>query len=134
MKIDHFSLEVSDLKASIDFYVNKLGFKLMHTFTDPNEHEALAILELDGGKLELIQPLNEANEKKSFDPLVVRPHFCPHIALETHDFDKTLAEIKTQGLKIVHGPLEIPDLATWLYICDPDNNVIEFFQEFHLVS
>jgi catechol 2,3-dioxygenase-like lactoylglutathione lyase family enzyme len=131
LKIDHFAFEVSDLPASIDFYVNKLGFQLQMTFTDEKEHETLAVLALDGGKLELIQVLDGANEKKPFDPQVVRPHFCPHLALESDDFEKTLADIRAQGLKIVHGPLEIPGLAKWLYITDPDNNVIEFFQEFH---
>jgi catechol 2,3-dioxygenase-like lactoylglutathione lyase family enzyme len=134
LKIDHFAFEVSDLQASIDFYVSKLGFQLLETFTDPNEHESLAILALDGGKLELIQVLNEANKKKPFDLLVIRPHFCPHLALESDDFEKTLAQIQAHGLKIIHGPLEIPNLAKWFYICDPDNNVIEFFQEFHPAS
>lgn len=130
MKIHHFAFEVSDLQASIDFYVNKLGFQLQYSFTDEKEHEAFAILAQDGDKLELIQALNETNQKKSFDPLVVRPHFCPHLALGTDDFDKTLANIQTQGLKIVHGPLEAPGVAKWIYVCDPDNNVIEFLQEF----
>ncbi len=131
MKIDHFAFEVSDLNVVIDFYVNKLGFQLLYTFTDNDEHETLAVLELEGGKLELIQVLSDTNEKKLFDPLVVRPHFCPHLALESNDFEQTLAHIQSNGLKIVHGPLEIPGLAKWLYICDPDQNVIEFFQEFH---
>ena len=131
MKIGHCAFEVSDLKASIDFYTSKLGFQLLYTFTDEKEHEAGAILTSDEGKLELLQGLNEANEKKPFDPLAVRPHFCPHIALESDDFEKTLAEIKAYDLKIVHGPLEVPNLVKWLYICDPDNNVVEFFQEFH---
>jgi catechol 2,3-dioxygenase-like lactoylglutathione lyase family enzyme len=134
LKIDHFAFEVSDLPASIDFYVNKLGFQLQTTFTDEKEHETLAVLALDGGKLELIQVLNEANRKKPFEPQGIRPHFCPHLALESKDFEKTLAEINAHGLKIIHGPLEISNLAKWLYITDPDKNVIEFFQEFHPAS
>jgi catechol 2,3-dioxygenase-like lactoylglutathione lyase family enzyme len=134
LKIDHFAFEISDLRASIDFYTNQLGFQLQYMFTDENEHETLAILALDGGKLELIQVLSNANEPKLFEPQFVRPHFCPHLALESDDFEKTLAHIHANGLEIIHGPLEIPGLAKWLYICDPDNNVIEFFQEFHPAS
>ncbi len=54
MKIDHFAFEVSDLDAALRFYIDKLGFKLETTFMDPQEHETLAVLEVAGGKLELI--------------------------------------------------------------------------------
>lgn len=130
MKIDHFAFEVSDLEASTRFYCDNLGFRVQISFVDENIHETLVVLELDGGKLELIQVLDEYNQPKSFEPVTVRPHFCPHLALETDDFEKSLAQIHENGLEIVKGPLEIPGLVKWLYLADPDQNIIEVFQEF----
>ena len=130
MRIDHFAFEVSDLQASIHFYVEHLGFKVQITFDDPNEHETLVVLEQEGGKLELIQVLDENNQPKAFTPIELRPHFCPHLALQVDDFDQTLEYMRSHGLRIVRGPLEIPGLVKWLYICDPDGNAIEIFQEF----
>jgi catechol 2,3-dioxygenase-like lactoylglutathione lyase family enzyme len=130
VKIDHFAFEVSDLEASARFYCENLGFRVQISFIDENIHETLVVLELDGGKLELIQALDEHNQPKSFEPVTVRAHFCPHLALETDDFEKSLAQIHKNGLKIVQGPLEIPGLAKWLYLADPDQNIIEVFQEF----
>ena len=130
MKIDHFAFEVSDLEASTCFYCDNLGFRVQISFVDENIHETLVVLELDGGKLELIQVLDEYNQPKSFEPVTVRPHFCPHLALETDDFEKSLAQIHENGLEIVKGPLEIPGLVKWLYLADPDQNIIEVFQEF----
>jgi len=130
MKIDHFAYEVSDLEASMRFYTEKFGFTVqIDKIVDEKEHEAFAILEMDGGKLELIQALSETNEAKSFQPVNVRPHACPHLALQVEDFDRTLATLAAQGIPILHGPLEAPGVAKWLYICDPDDNVIEFCQD-----
>jgi catechol 2,3-dioxygenase-like lactoylglutathione lyase family enzyme len=129
MKIDHFAFEVSDLDASLKFYIDKLGFKLETTFMDSQEHETLAIVGTDGGKLELIQVLDENNQPQRFEPITLRKHFCPHLALQTDDIEKTLTRLRLHELPLVRGPLEIPGLVKWFYICDPDQNVIEFFQD-----
>ena len=130
MKIDHFAFEVSDLDAALKFYVDKLGFKLECTFMDPQEHETLAVLEIAGGKLELIQVLNENNQPQRFEPVTLRKHFCPHLALQAYDIEKTLTDIRRHRVALVRGPLEIPGIVKWFYVCDPDQNVIEFFQDF----
>lgn len=130
LKIDHFAFEVSDLQASIRFYEENLGFKTETTFVDENEHETLAVLGTEGGKLELIQVLDEHNQPQPFEPQHIRKHFCPHIALETDNFDEFLAKVRVKKIKLIHGPLEIPRLVKWLYLCDPDDNVIEIFQLF----
>jgi catechol 2,3-dioxygenase-like lactoylglutathione lyase family enzyme len=36
MKYDHQAFQVSDIDSSIDFYVNKLGFRLCSKETDNN--------------------------------------------------------------------------------------------------
>lgn len=130
MKIDHFAFEVSNLDTALKFYIDTLGFKLETTFMDPQEHETLAILEMAGGKLELIQVLDENNQPQRFEPVTLRKHFCPHLALQSDDIEKTLTGLRRHGVVLVHGPLEIPGMVKWFYICDPDQNVIEFFQDF----
>jgi catechol 2,3-dioxygenase-like lactoylglutathione lyase family enzyme len=130
MKIDHFAYEVSDLEASMRFYTQKLGFKVQtDKIIDEKEHEAFAILELEGGRLDLLQALSETNVPKPFQPVTVRPHACPHLALQVDDFDRSLSMLAAEGIPILHGPLEIPGVAKWMYFCDPDRNVIEFCQD-----
>jgi catechol 2,3-dioxygenase-like lactoylglutathione lyase family enzyme len=127
VKIHHFAYEVSDLDGSIRFYTEKLGFRLqLDRIVDGNEHEAFAILEMDGGKLELIQALTENNEPQPFEPFSIRPHCCPHLAIQVEDLDRVVEQLKVKGIPIVHGPLEAPGVAKWLYASDPDGNVIEF--------
>ncbi len=124
MKVDHFAFRVSDLDASIQFYTEMLGLTLTSKTVDEKHGEAFAFLELDGGNLELLQLLNEPNY-----PLydIAKP-FCPHLALVSDDLDAMVAQLNMQKIPIVKGPLEIPDMVKWLYIADPDKNIIEYVQ------
>jgi len=40
----------------------------------------------------------------------------------------TLNLIEQHHIPIINGPLKIESKVTWLYITDPDNNVVEFVQ------
>src|SRR5215208_1983508 len=100
MKIDHFAFEVSNLETALHFYVNDLGFKVQYTYMDPDVHETLAMLDLAGGKLELIQVLNENNQPQPFEPIRLRAHLCPHLALQTEDIDKLLVTLQGRGVTL----------------------------------
>ena len=124
MKNDHVALRVSDMDASIAFYSQALGLRLLSRSTNPAEREEYAFLELEGGNLELIQRLSD----EPFVRPVIEPPFCPHLALATDDMAETVARIRAAGIPIVRGPLEIAGEETWIYVSDPDHNVIEFIQ------
>jgi lactoylglutathione lyase len=124
MKNEHTAFQVSKIDESVAFYTQKLGLRLISRETNPAEQEDYAFLELEGGNLELIQRLaDEAFVKPS-----LRPPYCPHFAMATDDMARTVAMIKAAGIPIVKGPLEIAGVETWIYVSDPDNNVLEFIQ------
>jgi lactoylglutathione lyase len=123
LKNDHTSFRVSDLDAAIRFYTEGLGLRLLFRKANPAVGEAIAFLELDGGNVELLQTL-----ELPFKRPQVEPPYCPHLAIRTDDMGKTLEMIRAAGIAVVHGPLEIPGEEKWLYICDPDGNVIEFIE------
>jgi len=122
-KNDHTAYRVSDLDASIRFYSDSLGLRLLSRRVSHEVQEATAFLELDGGNLELIQTLDTP-----FNRPEPEPPYCPHLAIETQDMHQLLATVQARGITVVKGPLEIPGQEKWLYICDPDNNVIEFIE------
>jgi lactoylglutathione lyase len=126
MRFEHAAFQVSNMDESLAFYTRKLGLRLISRKTNPEEQEDYAFLELDGGNLELIQRL--ADER--FAKPAIRPPYCPHFAMVTDNMAKTLAMIKAAQIPIVRGPLEIAGTETWIYISDPDNNVLEFVQWF----
>ncbi len=120
---DHTAFRVRDLDASIRFYTEALGLKLLFRNINQEEGEAYAFLELEGGNLELIQTLNEP-----YVPSEIRAPYCPHLALSTDDLLKVLEDLRASGVRLVKGPLEIPGKEKWLYLSDPDNNVIEYIE------
>ncbi|MBI5302016.1 MAG: VOC family protein [Chloroflexi bacterium] len=122
-KNDHTAFQVSNLDAAIRFYTESLGLHLLFRNVNQAEHEAYAFLELNGGNLELIQMLDAPFVKPR-----ITPPYCPHFALEAKDMAQILEMINTKGITVVKGPLEIPGEEKWIYISDPDNNVIEFIE------
>ena len=125
LRLDHVAVPVSDMEAALQFYGEKLGLKFMFREVDPVEQEDFAYFELEGGNLELLKSLAHP-----FDKPDIRPPYCPHLALATSDMNATLRLIQERGLRLIKGPLKIEGKVTWLYIADPDNNVIEFVQWF----
>ncbi|HOV72912.1 MAG TPA: VOC family protein [Candidatus Hydrogenedentes bacterium] len=125
---DHVAFRVSDMEAALNFYEQTLGLRRLSCQTDEDHHERFAFLELDGGNLELLQPLDESNRPVSFAKPTVEAPYCPHLAIRTGDLDAVADRLRERGVPIVKGPLQIPGQVRWLYLADPDNNIIEFVQ------
>jgi catechol 2,3-dioxygenase-like lactoylglutathione lyase family enzyme len=125
---DHAAVRVADLDAAIRFYAGALGMKLLFREVDTEHHEAFAFLEVVGGNLELLQLLDEDNRPAPYTRPLVGPPYCPHLALKLADLDALVALLDRERIPIVKGPLEIPDRVRWLYIADPDGNIVEFVQ------
>ena len=122
---DHVALPVSDMDEAIKFYTEKLGLQVTSREIDPVQQEEFTFLALQGGNLELLKSLVHPFEQPE-----IRPPYCPHLALATDDMTATLKLIGQHHIPIVNGPLKIEGKVTWLYIADPDNNVIEFVRWF----
>jgi catechol 2,3-dioxygenase-like lactoylglutathione lyase family enzyme len=128
MQLDHAAFRVADLDRAINFYTGVFGLRLMFRQEDPDHHEAFAFLEVEGGNLELLQCLDEQNRPVPYDPPKVEPPFTPHLAMKAENLDQLVATLQEKGIPIVKGPLEIPGQVKWLYLTDPDQNVLEFVQ------
>jgi len=123
MKNDHIAFQVSNIDAAISFYTEKIGLRLLSRAEDPVHQEIFAFLELEGGNLELLQKINTPYEKPALSS-----SYCPHLALAVENLSEFYGRLVAQGITILAGPMEIPNEVKWLYISDPDNNVIEFVQ------
>jgi catechol 2,3-dioxygenase-like lactoylglutathione lyase family enzyme len=121
---DHVAFQVGNLDQAIDFYVGKLGFALDFRSVNPQEHEAYAFLYLADLRLELIQDLARGGFTRPYP----EPPYCPHLAIHTDDMAQAVLRLKEAGVPILRGPLEVEGEDTWLYFCDPDNNVLEYVQ------
>lgn len=121
LKLDHFAFEVTDMDAALDFYHGKLGLGLLSRNLYEEIGEENAFLALDHGTLELIRVVDQTNDLPPS-----RPSQCPHLAFQTDDMDETLRNFKENNIQIIKGPLEIEGAERWVYVADPDGNIVEF--------
>ncbi|MHA1793677.1 MAG: VOC family protein [Promethearchaeota archaeon] len=130
MRIDHFAFLVKDLDAAISFYKDNLGLTLISREKDLEHGEEFAFFELENGKLELLRKISPSGSFST--PFSMKDNesrgFCPHLAVQSEDLDATVAMLEKKSINILKGPLLISNLVKWLYITDPDGNIIEFVE------
>ena len=126
MKLHHFAIQVKDIDKSIEFYTEKLGFmiKTPKTLTEDKKY-LYANVSLGGAELEFIQI---QNSKKTKDKEESKPQICPHIGLESDDFDRDFSLLQKRGVSVFDGPHVIPNDVKMLTILDPDNYRIDIGQ------
>ncbi len=145
MGLQHIALKVHDIKAGIDFYVNKLGFTVSEIYPPgtvegfpfglcfmrcTNLHHDVNLIFWPEGEI-------DAPEGNSFEAARVGMH---HLALRLaskKDFGAWEAYLQEEGIEVIYGPVvhspTHPDGdGLWgenraLYFCDPSGNTIELF-------
>jgi catechol 2,3-dioxygenase-like lactoylglutathione lyase family enzyme len=128
MKIHHFGIQVKDIDQSISFYIEKLGFviKTPKTLSEDGAYlYANLSLKNSDSELELVQIMGEIPLSKA-DSL---PPICPHIGLESFDFEHDLQMLKEKGVPIFDGPYVFFHDVKILTILDPDHYRIDIGQK-----
>jgi catechol 2,3-dioxygenase-like lactoylglutathione lyase family enzyme len=118
-----FALSVADLKASTEWYQDKLGLKVVMQM--PKQDKA-AVTVLEGGGLivELIQHDDAAPAGK--DNILVHGIFKAGVIVD--DFDQTVEALKARHVEIAFGPF--PKKANQranVIVKDNAGNLIQFF-------
>jgi catechol 2,3-dioxygenase-like lactoylglutathione lyase family enzyme len=98
MRIHHFGLEVQNIEKSISFYTEKLGFKIQTHKTATKDGIYFYVnIKLGDAELELIEIRDKNSKAKKNSSF---PQLCPHIGLESFDFDQDLKLLLEKGVKI----------------------------------
>jgi len=122
-RINHVGLRIKSLSVSRTFY-EKLGFEFI---IGPVGPEPVAIMEHPSGVN--INFILNASESKNLNVLMDVPEKhtgYTHIALEVTDLESAQTYLESINLVITEGPIVTPDGASFIFIRDPDDNVIEF--------
>ena len=130
-KVDHFAFFVADMDRAIAFYRDVLGLKLLSRDVDEEHGEEFSFLELEGGNLELLSILPSHRDKSAPKQDLSNPKsrgYSPHLALTATDLGGLVEKFKKLNVPILEEPLLIPGKVTWMYITDPDGNIIEFVE------
>lgn len=122
MRIDHTEILPQDFERSLQFYQEVIGFQLVQRMElDFGPVKEIAYLKLGDGVIEIIRFENPA-------PATPGPSvgYCG-MALEVQSMDEAIADLKTKGVTIVWGPMDLGG-SIRAEIRDPDGLTIELRQ------
>lgn len=112
-KMRFVSITVTDIDKAIDFYTNKLGFKLIRKMPLPdgkNQFVMVSPLE-DGTNLVFSLPQPGQNHLPSRS-----------ISFETNDVEKTFKELSEKKVEFTHKPAQTPWGGWEAVFVDPFGN------------
>lgn len=120
--IEHVSLNVSDMRASLAFYAGTLGFERLQTV--PEEGYDIAYFRLpDGRRLELFDYKgSSASPARAESDVGLR-----HLAFGVVGVAAAEVELRAKGVSVTLPTTELPELGVRvLLFLDPNGVVLEF--------
>jgi methylmalonyl-CoA/ethylmalonyl-CoA epimerase len=99
MKIDHVAIAVNDVEAASKIYQQALGADNIEFETVESEGVKVAIIHLENGRIELMQPTNDTSPIKKF--LDKKGEGLHHMALETDNIEGEVERMEGCGIQFL---------------------------------
>ena len=100
-KIDHIAIAVTDLESEIKRYRDVLGLEFLGTEEVPEQKVRVAMFNVDGVHIELLEPLNAESPISAF--LEKKGGGIHHIAFQVDDIRKQIDSLKEQGVRMLNA-------------------------------
>jgi len=99
MKIDHIAIAVNDVEESAKVYQQALGVNDVEFETVESEGVKVAIIHLENGRVELMQPTNNTSPIRKF--LDKKGEGLHHMALETDNIEGEVQRMEGCGIQFL---------------------------------
>ena len=99
MKFDHIAIAVNDVEASAKVYQPAVGIDDVEFETVESEGVKIAILPMENGRIELMQPTNDESPIKKF--LDKKGQGLHHLALETDNIEGEVERMEGCGVQFL---------------------------------
>jgi methylmalonyl-CoA/ethylmalonyl-CoA epimerase len=99
LKIDHIAIAVNDVEESAKVYQQALGADHVEFETVESQGVKVAIIELENGRIELMQPTNDSSPIKKF--LDKKGQGLHHMALDTDNIEGEVERMKDCGIQFL---------------------------------
>ena len=99
MKIDHIAIAVNDVEESAKIYQQALGVDEIEFETVESEGVKVAIIALENGRIELMQPTNDSSPIKKF--LDKKGAGLHHMALDTSNIEGEVERMEGCGIQFL---------------------------------
>jgi len=127
MSITNHRLQISEPKASLDFYINKLGMLLISQYeVNSKRHYFLSFSEKQDACLELVFEPNTVFSIES-QPSLTEGYWKYSIAVSNLALARE--HLLLQGINI-GSPFEVKNIAYLCHLTDPDGYCIELIQHY----
>ena len=99
MKINHLGIATKGIDEALKFWGDALGLENVHTEIVEDQKVKVAMLPIGETRIELLEPTSEDSPITKF--LEKRGGGIHHIAVEVDDIEASLAQLKTQGMRLI---------------------------------
>jgi methylmalonyl-CoA/ethylmalonyl-CoA epimerase len=99
MKIDHIAIAVNNVEEAAKKYQEVLGVDNVEFETVESEGVKVAIIHLENGRIELMEPTNDSSPIKKF--LDKKGAGLHHLALETDDIEGEVQRMEGCGVQFL---------------------------------
>jgi len=99
MKIDHIAIAVNNVEEAAKEYKEAFGISHVEFETIETEGVKVAIIHLENGRIELMQPTNDSSPIKKF--LEKKGQGLHHMALETQNIDGEVERMEGCGIQFL---------------------------------
>jgi glyoxylase I family protein len=122
--VNHIAIIVSNLNSSRDFYVNKLGFKVINEIERPERQSTILYLNAGNSIIELF----------SFPDPPKRPAWpeacgLRHLAFNVENFDDAIKKLNETGIETEAVRIDSRTGKKLTFFHDPDDLPIEICEE-----
>lgn len=119
--VNHAAVIVSDLEKSSDFYIGKLGFKLLKKIDRPEKKSV--ILYLDAGENVVLEIFSFPHPPER----LTYPEACGlrHLAFNVDDFDGALVKLASLGIRTEAVSTDERTKKRMTFFKDPDGLPLE---------
>ena len=100
--IDHLGIAVRSIEHALGFYQQQLGLKVATRETVAQEKVNVAMLPLEGSRIELIEPVEPDSPVGKF--LDKRGEGLHHVALKVPDLGAAVERLRAAGARLLNEP------------------------------
>jgi len=123
-KVQHVAIIVSDCEKSKEFYVNKLGLKIIYELERPEKQSRFVYLDAGNLIIELCCFPNPPKRLEWPEAAGLR-----HLAFEMDNFDAVIKRLNEMGLKTEHIRTDGRTGKRYTFFHDPDRLPLEISEK-----
>ncbi len=103
MKLEHIGIAVKSIESHLKIWRDLLGFRVKMIREAPEQRVKVAMLDVGGVTVELLEPTGEDSTVQKF--IEKRGEGLHHLSFEVEDIEKSIEGLKSMGTRMID---EIP--------------------------